>query len=1363
MRHFFYFFTLFFFVSSYSQTNTENYFHLIEPKIPLDIYDYESSSFNNADVLESVEYIDGFGTKLQKLFKKFNPQQKDLITFYEYDEFGREDKEYFPFYVDQSNLSFVPGAKEQQRIYYLTKFNDLTGFSQKVFDNSPLNRIMKMSRGGDVRQAIPGSLSDKTLKSEFLTNLANEVKLYTVNSSGQINNSLFYNKATLLKTIAKNENWTSDNLNTAQVFTDDAGRKIADVSFVLDNNYNVKKAITQYVYDSKGLLRYVLSPELNNYDFQSYFNSSTLKFYYKQFLLDPNVSGGGSDVLVTLNSNVLSVTFSAGFNSTPLKTGPIVYLDSRVPNANLGNIACTSCSGNYRLYTENGYLCIGVNTYPIATTGFTGTYSVNIGTTFSFNSSQSVLDKFAFQYKYDDFNRPIEQKTPGKGWEYSVFDQLDRPIITQDENLREQGLWLFTKYDVFGRVIYTGKFQSSLSRADLQLQLDNFYISNPTANNYEARLVSTIPVGGLNINYSNASFPTNISEVTSVSYYDDYDFVDADQPTMPGIVYGQNVTDKVQGLLTCNIKKTVGENTFTKVFNYYDGEARLIYSYNKNYLGGYTRVETKYNFRSKVENVKTIHKKDASVPSDIIIENRYTYDHAERLLGEYEKVNSQAEESLVRYVYDDIGNLVQKKIGGFTTATTPLQLVTYSHNILGWLTKINNPGNLGTNLFGLEIKYDNAGASNSIYNGSISQVQWKNSLPNTGLKTYNYTYDNLNRLKTAVYINSNNPTHNTSFFENVYYDLNGNITFLHRSGDVLSQANLEWMDYMTYKYDGNQLTKIDEQGHSYTGYSSYLTTGSALDTYQYDNNGNLIKDRNKAIDNIVYNDLNLIQEIQFANGNKVKFKYDASGVKLSKEFIVGSNSTVTQYIDGFQYLNGSLQFIKSSGGYVVNSGGIYKYVYIYGDHLGNNRLSYCDLNSDGAIANNEILSATDYYAYGMPHSGEFTSGFASAFLYKFQGKEFNDEGDLKLFDFGSRMFDPLLGRWTSTDPQNQCASPYVAFGNNPVLFTDPNGEVFGWDDLAVVIIGGGINVWANWDNIDSFGEGLKYFGVGAAAGMATYYTGGNVMVGGLVLGAGNNTLQQYKRNKGWKKFNTFELVSTTTISGATSYMGGRVGQHFSERIGGYLGSKIQSQIAVRYITTATASYGTGFTMGYTLSAAQGSTQQQAFNDAFTSANTALISSTLVFGFQNNKSYKPKDEVKAKALETEQTKLQKQFKDLDENIKNPKSDVVKNQKVAADAITLTDKQVQAKFKHAVDFGVEGNYNKANAVKFSQAINEHVNSPQTTVINGTYRGESVIHHLNPQTGINVITAPNGQFISGWKLNTLQLQNVVNRGSL
>lgn len=94
---------------------------------------------------------------------------------------------------------------------------------------------------------------------------------------------------------------------------------------------------------------------------------------------------------------------------------------------------------------------------------------------------------------------------------------------------------------------------------------------------------------------------------------------------------------------------------------------------------------------------------------------------------------------------------------------------------------------------------------------------------------------------------------------------------------------------------------------------------------------------------------------------------------------------------------------------------------------------------------------------------------------------------------------------------------------------------------------------------------------------------------------------------------------------------------------------------------------------------------------------------------------------------------------------------------------SSKQLQKKFRHAADFGVTGNYNKANAAEYSAALNQHVNSPTVTRISGTYRGDPVTHYLDPTTGLNVIVDPDGVFVSGWKLGPEQLQNVLSHGGL
>ncbi len=61
--------------------------------------------------------------------------------------------------------------------------------------------------------------------------------------------------------------------------------------------------------------------------------------------------------------------------------------------------------------------------------------------------------------------------------------------------------------------------------------------------------------------------------------------------------------------------------------------------------------------------------------------------------------------------------------------------------------------------------------------------------------------------------------------------------------------------------------------------------------------------------------------------------------------------------------------------------------------------------------------------------------------YKFGGKEYQDEFNINTYDFGARNYDPALGRWMNLDPiTHHSQSPYIAFDNNPVYYTDPEGK-----------------------------------------------------------------------------------------------------------------------------------------------------------------------------------------------------------------------------------------------------------------------------------------------------------------------------------
>lgn len=672
------------------------------------------------------------------------------------------------------------------------------------------------------------------------------------------------------------------------------------------------------------------------------------------------------------------------------------------------------------------------------------------------------LNGLCYQYKYDDRNRLVEKKLPGKQWEFIVYDKLDRPVATGPafspfkDDLAVG--WVITKYDAFGRPIYTGwNNQSSNSVTRNALQVAQNAVVNGVL--FETKQASGT-IDEIAVNYSNTIEPTNFKLLT-VNYYDDYAYPNTS--SIPTAIEDQPVLANTKGLATgswirvaTTVSAKLGETT-TMVYD--DIKARPISTQTQNYLGGYTSTDTKLDFSGKALYTITKHKR-TSGDNEITVREEFTYSAQDRLLTHTHQVNGGIVQSLTANSYDELGQLTAKNVGD--SGGNGRQKVDFSYNIRGWLTGINNIENLQQNsdpkdLFAFKINYDKVEAdpnfATKLYNGNIAETAWLTGSDFTGVvRRYGYLYDKLNRLQDATYQTPSQTDNKNYFGENLDYDKNGNIIRLERMymAGVLSNPYSDPMDNLGYFYkdNSNQLMKVTDTSNQSQGFKDDSNGfNDSTDDYDYDDNGNLIKDENKNITKIDYNQLNLPKKITFGTTGSIEYIYNSAGEKLEK--IVTDNGIVTNinYLGGFQYKDNVLQSFPTAEGYVKNDSGVLSYVFQYKDHLGNVRVSYAKNPQTQVL---EIIEENNYYPFGLKHSGynppNLALGNSEAQKYKFSGKELQDETiggfQLNWYDMEARNYMPDIGRWGNMDALAESFfefSPYSFSNNNPIYFSDSSG------------------------------------------------------------------------------------------------------------------------------------------------------------------------------------------------------------------------------------------------------------------------------------------------------------------------------------
>ena len=490
--------------------------------------------------------------------------------------------------------------------------------------------------------------------------------------------------------------------------------------------------------------------------------------------------------------------------------------------------------------------------------------------------SEASTEKYAFQYKYDNFGNCIWKKLPGAGYVENVYDKYNRLVFSQDGNQRVNSKWTFYVYDNLNCLVQQGE---------------------------------------------NTSKSVSTSGVYLQNYYDNYTSFREALPVSECSQYPDDTSGYSKGSLTGTVMNVFGSGEKIYTAYYYDAKGRVRKTIENNLLGGYNTTETTYTFTDQPATVTLTHTANGKLTQTEVY--TYTYDHSDRISSVTHKLNSGSTVTLASYTYDNKGRMGTKKLHGSSS-----NQLTYAYNIRSWLTGISS------SKFTQNLTYNNGSTG---FNGNITGMNWT---ANGSSHSYSFTYDGANRMMDA--------THGTgAYTEKVTaYDKNGNITGLQRYNSSL-------VDNLTYTYNGNRLTKVEDATGNTAGFKN---GASQANEYTYDANGNLTKDSNKGIASITYNSLNLPQVVTFSNGNTITYLYTADGRKLRTIHVISGTATTTDYCGNVIYENGTQKLLLTEEGY-INLSSPTTYYYYLKDHQGNNRVV---VSSSGTV-----METNHYYPFGV--------------------------------------------------------------------------------------------------------------------------------------------------------------------------------------------------------------------------------------------------------------------------------------------------------------------------------------------------------------------------------------------------------------
>ena len=233
-------------VTNISFSSEQNYIVSVSPldeTAQVDIDNGQIVLHNEARGLISIQYFDGLGRPIETVQQGITPDKSDLVSYIQYDNVGRDWKQWLPTPVTNNNGAFVEFSVFESTVKSQTLYdNDIRPFYEIKYEPSPLNRIEKQFGSGQ-------AWVDHPVNMQYGTN-DGSIAYYFVNSSNNLEKGSNYYENTLYKT-----QFTDEDGNKTVEYKDKLGQVVLKQSFDGVDDVN-----TYYVYNDLGQISYVIPP-----------------------------------------------------------------------------------------------------------------------------------------------------------------------------------------------------------------------------------------------------------------------------------------------------------------------------------------------------------------------------------------------------------------------------------------------------------------------------------------------------------------------------------------------------------------------------------------------------------------------------------------------------------------------------------------------------------------------------------------------------------------------------------------------------------------------------------------------------------------------------------------------------------------------------------------------------------------------------------------------------------------------------------------------------------------------------------------------------------------------------------------------